>query len=138
MKSIKVHDLEKLRLLASESQAKGNYFVAEQIYQILLNLETLAFGEESGATAYCIYKLAELKFAQNQMQEGRELYLQAIALWEKQYPTDYLGLLCYTEALTKVSVRREPKPAQTASLAYLPLRNEAMQNLERRTVKRTV
>lgn len=114
MKPIKVADIEQLRYIAHGYQAKGDFYVAEQVYQVLLDLETMVFGTESGAAALCLYKLAELKFAQHKTQEGRELLAQAVAVWEKAYPSDYLSLLSYTEALAKVKSEQEKAIADRA------------------------
>ncbi len=103
MKAIKANDLEELRYIATTYQKQGNLLLAEQVYTTLMDLESNAFGTESHGVAFCLHKLAELKYVQNMNREGDELILHAVSAWEKSFPSDYTSLLCYTDDLTKAN-----------------------------------
>jgi hypothetical protein len=102
MKPLKASELEQLRQAAVQYKIDGNLSLSEQIYRTLLDLEITVFGSGSSAVALYLYKIAELQFEQDRKAEGNELLRHAVAIWETAHPCDFLSLLSYTEAVTKV------------------------------------
>jgi tetratricopeptide (TPR) repeat protein len=135
MRLIKSADLEQLHFAATNYKLTQQYALAEESYRKLIVLEENLFGPETSTVALNTYNLAEVLVHQQRYAEARTLLQQAVMIWEKAYPNDYLSLLSYTEAVNIVKrqtesaaaaqqpVYAEYAPAQQARLAsVLPMR----------------
>ncbi len=102
MKLVKSVDLERLHYAATKYKMNGQYALAEEAYVKMIMLEEQIFGGETSSIALALYNMAEVMIAQHNLKGGRELLRKAVEIWEKAHPTDYLSLLSYTEAVSKV------------------------------------
>ena len=134
MRLIKSADLEQLHFAATNYKLTQQYALAEETYRKLIILEQNLFGPETSTIALNTYNLAEVLVHQQRYSEARVLLQQAVQIWEKSHPNDYLSLLSYTEAVNIVKRQTEAAaaaqqphyaefaPAQERSGSVLPMR----------------
>jgi tetratricopeptide (TPR) repeat protein len=102
MQLIKSADVERLQYAAANFKKNHQYGKAEEAYAKLVVLERATFGCETSAVALNLYNLAEVLVHQRKYEEARKFLRQAVEIWEKAHPNDYLSLLSYTEAVAMV------------------------------------
>jgi tetratricopeptide (TPR) repeat protein len=105
--------LEQLHFAATNYKLTQQYTLAEESYRKLIVLEENLFGPETSTVALNTYHLAEVLVHQQRYAEARTLLQQAVMIWEKAYPNDYLSLLSYTEAVN--IVKRQTEAAAAAN-----------------------
>jgi tetratricopeptide (TPR) repeat protein len=122
MRLIKSADLEQLHFAATNYKLTQQYALAEESYRKLIVLEENLFGPETSTVALNTYSLAEVLVHQQRYAEARTLLQQAVMIWEKAYPNDYLSLLSYTEAVNIVKRQTEAAAAaqQPQYAEYVP------------------
>ena len=76
-------------------------------------------GGETSAVALNLYNLAEVLVHQRKFDEARKCLREAVEIWEKAHPSDYLSLLSYTEAVAMV----KRQVHSTSNIVNLPTRN---------------
>jgi tetratricopeptide (TPR) repeat protein len=112
MKIELTNEIKQLKLIAAIYRRQRKFQLAEKTYQQLVLLERREYGEFSSEVATSIYDLAETMRRQEQHEDARSRYEDAISIWER---LNRLALLtpsdrsCYLDAC---SVLQQYKAAQ--------------------------
>jgi len=122
MQLIKSSDVERLHYAAANFKRNQQYAKAEEAYAKLVVLEKATFGGETSTVALNLYNLAEVLVHQRKYDEARKFLRQAVDIWEKAYPNDYLSLLSYTEAVAMVHRQSMSSTINSTNVVTMPAR----------------
>jgi tetratricopeptide (TPR) repeat protein len=115
------NEIKQLKLIAAMYGRQRKFRLAEKTYQQLVLFERREYGEFSSEVAASIYDLAEILRRQEQHEEARSRYEDAIAIWERLMRLDLLTAAdrsCYLDAcsvLQQYKAAQEPTSLATES-----------------------
>jgi hypothetical protein len=106
------NEIKQLKLIAALYGRHRKFHLAEKTYQQLVLLERREYGEFSSEVAASIYDLAEIMRRQEQHEEARRQYEDAISIWERLMRLDLLTAADRSCYLDSCSVLQQYKAAQ--------------------------